>query len=166
MRLVVSRAEQAQPVGRLGRRLTWTHNRVPLTHAATTCAASASDAGSQSTPQPKRSAPTPPESQNSNEASHTTTTSPNATSSISTNSRIDKHRSIGVVERWIETRKYENLYRHDIASGIELADHIEAFRTTYNTIRPHQALDQTPPLDAYLRARTPKPNPPRTEQIS
>ena len=23
----------------------------------------------------------------------------------------------GVVERWIESRKYERLYRHDIASG-------------------------------------------------
>ena len=80
-----------------------------------------------------------------------------------------RHRSPhtnGVVERWISTLKYEHLYRYDIASGIELADHIEAFRATYNTIRPHQALDQTPPLTAYLQARTLKPNPPRNEQNS
>ena len=80
-----------------------------------------------------------------------------------------RHRSPhtnGVVERWISTLKYEHLYRHDIADGVELADHIEAFRATYNTIRPHQALDQTPPLTAYLQARTLKPNPPRNEQNS
>ena len=36
---------------------------------------------------------------------------------------------------------YEHLYRHDIASGIDLADHVDAFTDTYNTIRPHQTLD-------------------------
>ncbi len=72
----------------------------------------------------------------------------------------------GVVERWIETLTYEHLYRHDIASGVDLADHIEEFQNTYNSIRPHQALDQTPPLTAYLDDRTPQPNPPKTEQES
>ena len=72
----------------------------------------------------------------------------------------------GVVERWFESLKYEHLYRHDIASGIDLADHVDAFTDTYNTIRPHQTLDQKRPLDAYLGARTPQPNPPKTEQIS
>ena len=72
----------------------------------------------------------------------------------------------GVVDRWISTRKFEHLYRHDIADGVELADHIEEFRATYNTTRPHQTLDQTPPLTAYLQARTLKPNPPNTEQNS
>ena len=38
------------------------------------------------------------------------------------------------------------------------------FTDEYNTIRPHQALDQTPPLAAYLQARALKPNPPKTEQ--
>ena len=50
-----------------------------------------------------------------------------------------RHRSPwtnGVVERWIESLKYEHLYRHDIASGPELADHVAAFTDTYNTIRP------------------------------
>ena len=72
----------------------------------------------------------------------------------------------GVVERWFESLKYEHLYRHDIANGIDLADHIAAFTDTYNTIRPHQTLNQKPPLDAYLGARTPQPNPPKTEQES
>ena len=73
----------------------------------------------------------------------------------------------GVVEHWIGTTlKYEHLYRHDIASGVDLADHVTAFTDTYNATRPHQALNQKPPLDAYLQARTPQPNPPNTEQIS
>ena len=70
----------------------------------------------------------------------------------------------GVVERWIETLKFEHLYRHDIADGVDLADHVANFTDEYNTIRPHRALDQTPPLTAYLQARTLKPNPPKTEQ--
>ena len=65
----------------------------------------------------------------------------------------------GVVERWIESLKYERLCRHDIASGVELADHVTAFTDEYNTIRPHQNLDQTPPLTAYLDDRTLKPKP-------
>lgn len=70
----------------------------------------------------------------------------------------------GVVERWIESLKYERLYRHDIASGPDLADHVAAFIDEYNAVRPHQNLDQTPPLAAYLDDRTLKPNPPRNEQ--
>ena len=49
----------------------------------------------------------------------------------------------GVVERWISTLKYEHLYCHDIA------DHIANFTDEYNTIRPHQALDQTLNLPGY-----------------
>jgi transposase InsO family protein len=70
----------------------------------------------------------------------------------------------GVVERWINTLKYEHLYRHDIASGPDLADQTIGFVDEYNTIRPHQALGQTPPLAAYLNDRTLKPNPPKNEQ--
>ena len=80
-----------------------------------------------------------------------------------------RHRSPhtnGVVERWIESLKYERLYRHDIASGVDLADHVAAFIDEYNTIRPHQHLDHRRPLDAYLDERTLKPNPPRSEQES
>ena len=80
-----------------------------------------------------------------------------------------RHRSPwtnGVVERWFESLKYEHLYRHDIANGLDLADHVAAFAADYNATRPRQARDQKPPLDAYLRARTLKPNPPRTGQNS
>ena len=72
----------------------------------------------------------------------------------------------GVVERWIRSLKYEHLYRHDIASGVDLADHVTAFTADYNATCPHQALNQKPPLDVYLEARTPQPNPLRTEQNS
>ena len=70
----------------------------------------------------------------------------------------------GVVERPINTLKYEHLYRHDIASGSDLAHHTAGFVDEHNAIRPHQALGQTPPLTAYLTDRTPTPNPPRNEQ--
>ena len=42
----------------------------------------------------------------------------------------------GVVERWFESLKYERLYREEIASGIDLADHVTAFIDEYNTVRP------------------------------
>lgn len=61
-----------------------------------------------------------------------------------------RHRSPhtnGVIERWFEAVKYERLYRHDIATGLDLIDHVNDFIDTYNTIRPHEALDWTRPLD-------------------
>ena len=67
----------------------------------------------------------------------------------------------GVIERWIETLKYERLYRHDTADGVELADHVADFTDGYDTIRPHQALDQTPPRTAYLQVRIPRNGPAR-----
>ena len=70
----------------------------------------------------------------------------------------------GAAERWINPPKYEHLYRHDITTGPDLADHTAGFVDENNTIRPHQALGQTPPLTAYPHDRTPKPNPPRNEQ--
>jgi len=80
---------------------------------------------------------------------------------------LTRHRSPhtnGVVERWINTLKYEHIYRRDIASGVEPADRVAAFIDEYNTVRPHQALGQTPPLTAYLQDRTLQPNLPRNEQ--
>ena len=64
-----------------------------------------------------------------------------------------RHRSPhtnGVVERWIESLKYERLYRHEIASGVELADSVADFINEYNAVRPQQALEHRRPLDAYL----------------
>ena len=80
-----------------------------------------------------------------------------------------RHRSPhtnGVVERWIESLKYERLYREDIPSGVELADRVADFIDEYNHTRPHEALHWKRPLDAHLDDPTLKPNPPETEQDS
>ena len=66
-----------------------------------------------------------------------------------------RHRSPGtngVRERGFGTLKYEQLYRHDIVDGVELARHVETQRQTFNTRRPHEALDWRFPQDAYLTA--------------
>lgn len=56
----------------------------------------------------------------------------------------------GVVERFNGSLKYEHLYRLEIADALELADQAEAFRTLYNEIRPHEAIDFATPLSRYL----------------
>lgn len=78
-----------------------------------------------------------------------------------------RHRSPhtnGVIERWFEALKYERLYRHDIADGIELADHVADYLDEYNRVRPHEHLDWRRPLEAHLEPPTPKPSQPITEQ--
>lgn len=57
----------------------------------------------------------------------------------------------GVIERFFGTGKYEHLYRAEITDGLMLAAELDRFRTIYNTIRPHQ----------YLQDRTPGQRPPR-----
>ena len=84
----------------------------------------------------------------------------------STNSRIDKHRSIGVVERWFETLKYEHHWCEEIPNGIDLADRVADFIDEYNTIRPHETLPWQRPLDTYLTDPTLKPKPRNSEQES
>ena len=78
-----------------------------------------------------------------------------------------RHRSPhtnGVIERWFEALKYERLYRHDIADGIDLADHVADYIDEYNRVRPHEHLDWRRPLEAHLQPPTPKPSQPITEQ--
>ena len=70
----------------------------------------------------------------------------------------------GVIERFFEAIKYEHLYRRDIASGPELADHVAGYRTIYNTIRPHEAIAMRRPLDRYRQ--TPTTQPPSPENVS
>lgn len=80
-----------------------------------------------------------------------------------------RHRSPhtnGVIERWFQSLKYERLYRHDIATVIDLTDHVADFIDEYNTIRPHETLDWQRPLDAYLETPTLNPRPPESEQES
>lgn len=74
-----------------------------------------------------------------------------------------RHRSPGtngVRERGFGTLKYEQLYRHDIDDGIDLARHVEHQRQIFNTRRPHEALDWRFPRDVYL---TTPPNFPHPE---
>ena len=70
----------------------------------------------------------------------------------------------GVVERWIETLRYEHLYRQDIPSGPDLAAHVATFIDEYNTVGQHQALRWQRPLDIHRTDPTPKPKPRTTEQ--
>ena len=79
-----------------------------------------------------------------------------------------RHRSPGsngVRERGFGTLKYEQLYRYDIADGVELARHVQHQRQTFNTRRPHEALDWRFPNDVYLTA-TPNFEDPETEPIT
>lgn len=46
--------------------------------------------------------------------------------------------------------KYEHLYRAPIDDGGALAMETARFRDIYNRIRPHQALDDRTPRQAYL----------------
>lgn len=57
----------------------------------------------------------------------------------------------GVVERFNASLKYEHLYRLEIGDGQALVDEVDDYRTTYNTIRPHESVDWARPLDAYLK---------------
>lgn len=63
----------------------------------------------------------------------------------------------GVVERWTGSLKYEHLYRLDIRSGHDLALECAAFRTTYNQVRPHEALAFSTPETVYLARPTSAP---------
>ncbi|GAB2968716.1 integrase core domain-containing protein [Amycolatopsis acidiphila] len=59
----------------------------------------------------------------------------------------------GVIERFFGTLKYEHLYRGVIADGDALAMEVLRFRHLYNTVRPHQTLNDWTPQQAYLTSR-------------
>ena len=63
----------------------------------------------------------------------------------------------GVIERFFGAAKYEHLYRRDITDGTELAAQAHAYRTTYNTIRPHEAIAMARPIDRYRQTPTTQP---------
>ncbi len=65
----------------------------------------------------------------------------------------------GVVERFIGTLKYDELYREEIPNVLALEAAIERFRRVYNWIRPHETLGQVPPMERYL-ALPPEPTEP------
>jgi transposase InsO family protein len=64
--------------------------------------------------------------------------------------RVRSPQTNGVVERFFGTLKYEHLYRAPIDDGGALGMETARFRDIYNRIRPHQALDDRTPRQAYL----------------
>jgi putative transposase len=59
--------------------------------------------------------------------------------------RVRSPQTNGVVERFFGTLKYEHLYRATIGDGNALAVEVNLFRHIYNTLRPHQSLDERTP---------------------
>lgn len=68
--------------------------------------------------------------------------------------RVQSPQTNGVVERFFGTLKYEHLYRGYIGDGAALDMEVHRFRIIYNTIRPHQALADRTPKQAYLDGET------------
>jgi transposase InsO family protein len=61
----------------------------------------------------------------------------------------------GVRERAFGSLKYERLYREQIDDALSLDRHAEAFRTEFNTIRPHEALAWNRPHDVHQGLASP-----------
>lgn len=53
--------------------------------------------------------------------------------------------------------KYEHLYRRDVDDGPSLAAETGTYRTIYNSIRPHEAIDMARPLHRYRQTPATKP---------
>lgn len=68
--------------------------------------------------------------------------------------RIKSPQTNGVIERFFGTLKYEHLYRGYIGDGDALDMEAHRFRIIYNTIRPHQALADRTPKQAYRDGKT------------
>jgi transposase InsO family protein len=66
--------------------------------------------------------------------------------------RVRSRQTNGVVERFFGTPKYEHLYRAVTGDGNALTVEINCFRHTYNTLRPHQALNDEMPRHVYLNS--------------
>ena len=70
--------------------------------------------------------------------------------------RIKSPQTNGVIERFFGTLKYEHLYRGYIGDGDALDMEVHHFRIIHNTIRPHQALGDHTPKQAYLNSPNPQ----------
>jgi putative transposase len=70
--------------------------------------------------------------------------------------RVKSPQTNGVVERFFGTLKYEHLYRGYIGDGDALDMEVHRFRIIYNTIRPHQTLNDATPKQAYLDNKSPQ----------
>jgi transposase InsO family protein len=70
--------------------------------------------------------------------------------------RVKSPQTNGVVERFFGTLKYEHLFRGYIGDGDALDMEVHRFRIIYNTIRPHQALNDHTPKQAYIDNQRPQ----------
>ncbi len=64
--------------------------------------------------------------------------------------------SIGRIERWHRTLKYDELLRHDYQDILEADMSIKAFLAYYNEDRPHSAVGYRTPLEAYTNRSGPE----------
>jgi transposase InsO family protein len=64
--------------------------------------------------------------------------------------RVKSPQTNGVIERFFGTLKYEHLFRGPIGDAGALAVEVGRFRQIYNAIRPHQAIGDRRPRDAYV----------------
>jgi transposase InsO family protein len=72
----------------------------------------------------------------------------------------------GSRERGFKSLKYERLYLHEVADGLDLVEHAEDCRLVYNTIRSYEAPAWNSPLAVYLGSVDPStPNVPEPENL-
>jgi transposase InsO family protein len=57
--------------------------------------------------------------------------------------------TIGMLERFNESQKYERIYRREYTDPIDAELDLEAYRIKYNTYRPHEALGYDIPANYY-----------------
>ena len=57
--------------------------------------------------------------------------------------------TIGMLERFNQSRKYERIYRREYTDPIDAEIDLEAYRIKYNTYRPHEALGYDVPVNYY-----------------
>ncbi|WP_222704339.1 integrase core domain-containing protein [Flaviflexus massiliensis] len=51
--------------------------------------------------------------------------------------------------------KYEWLFREEIDDGLQLVEHVNAYRRDYNHVRPHEAIAWNRPADVYAGTANP-----------
>ena len=61
----------------------------------------------------------------------------------------------GSRERGFGTMKYEWLFREEINDGLQLVEHVNAYRHDYNHVRPHEAIAWNRPADVYAGTADP-----------
>jgi putative transposase len=67
-----------------------------------------------------------------------------------------RHRSPqtkAVIERFLQSVKYDHLYRREMSDGHIPHEEVPCYRQLYNQIRPHEHLGFAAPLAAYLARR-------------